>query len=63
MNNSGSDISAMEYKGEVAGSLEEVTPEPTQMAVLGYGMSEPLHGDTSCSGVPSKDNNIDALTP
>lgn len=52
----------MEYKGEVAGSLEEVTPEPTQTAVLGYGMSQPLHGDTSCSAVPSKDN-IEALTP
>lgn len=44
-------------KGEVAGSLEEMTPEPKQMAILGHGLNQPLHGDIACggsNGVPNK---------
>ena len=43
----------MGHKGEVAGSLEEVTPEPKQMEILGRGINQPLHGDVSCSGLNS----------
>lgn len=45
------------HKAEVAGSLEEMTPEPKQMEILGHGLNQPLHGDISCgglNGVPNK---------
>lgn len=32
------------HKGEVAGSLEEMTPEPKQMEILGHGLNQPLNG-------------------
>lgn len=44
---------AVGHKGEVAGSLEEVTPEPKQVEILGHGINQPPHGDASCSGLNS----------
>lgn len=39
------------HKAKVTGSLEEVTPEPKQVEILGHDINQPLHGDASCSGL------------
>jgi hypothetical protein len=53
----------MGHKGSIAGSLEEVTPEPEQMETLGHGISQPLHGDASCGGLSKVSPNPPSPSP